>query len=424
MDATLQELSCLTKAHRNQEEIPMSTLPGKTVLITGANAGIGKDVARQLALRPEIARIYLACRNQDRATTAKAELEAATGRRIFDIVLMDVADLGSVRAGLAAINGSVDALVMNAGVIGPQSMDLTADGVTTVFATNVLGHVVLLEGLLAEDRLGEVAVLAGSEAVRGVPKLRMKGPSFVSTSADELATVIDGSYFASRKPDFNLAFGQAKYIGALWMAYLARQHPDRRFITVSPGNTTGTQAASDLPLPMRIAAKYVMPTLGLAHKLDVGAKRLVDGVTDPTLSSGVFYASAANTLKGSLGQPSRHPPRPGQPVVSGPRQRGHPPLHHLMTLGLLGVFGCVPAFDNNFLVSLKVAGFRQCRGSRPAWVRGERMDADRVPCLGEPAQPCADGGRFGRGSKIVPSLPEPGFRRVPERPNFRAWLRP
>src|SRR5271156_181246 len=115
----------------------MSTLPGKTVLITGANIGIGKDVARQLALRPEFARIYLACRNQDRATTAKTELEAATDRRIFDVVLMDVADLGSVRAGLAAINGSVDALVMNAGVIGPQTFGLTADGVTTVFATNV-----------------------------------------------------------------------------------------------------------------------------------------------------------------------------------------------------------------------------------------------------------------------------------------------
>ena len=207
----------------------MSTLPGKTVLITGANAGIGKDVARQLALRPEIARIYLACRNRDRATAAKAELEAATGRRIFDIVLMDVADLGSVRAGLAAINGSLDALVMNAGVIGgKKSMDLTADGVTTLFATNVLGHVVLLEGLLTEDRLGEVAVFAGSEAARGIPKLRMKRPSFVSTSADELATVIDGSYFAGRKSDPNLAFGQAKYIGALWMAYLARQYPDRR----------------------------------------------------------------------------------------------------------------------------------------------------------------------------------------------------
>ncbi len=159
----------------------MSALPGKTVLITGANAGIGKEVARQLALRPEIGRIYLACRNRDRGTTAKAELEAATGRRIFDLVVMDVTDLDSVRAGLAAIDGTVDALVMNAGVIGPQTLDLTADGVTKVFATNVLGHVVLLEGLLAEGRLGEVAVLAGSEAARGLPKLRMKRPSFVST---------------------------------------------------------------------------------------------------------------------------------------------------------------------------------------------------------------------------------------------------
>ena len=278
----------------------MGTFAGKTVLITGANAGIGKDVARQLALRPEIGRIYLACRNRDRATTAKSELEAATGRSIFDIVLMDVADPSSVRAGLAAIDGSVDALVMNAGVIGPQAMELTAGGTTTMFATNVLGHVVLLEGLLAEGRLGEVAVLVGSEAARGVPMLRMKRPSFVSTAADELATVIDGSYFAGRKADFNLAFGQVKYIGALWMAYLARQHPDRRFITVSPGGTSGTQAANDMALPLRIAANYVMPALGITHKLDVGARRLVDGVTDPNLSSGMFYASPANKVSGPL----------------------------------------------------------------------------------------------------------------------------
>jgi NAD(P)-dependent dehydrogenase (short-subunit alcohol dehydrogenase family) len=279
----------------------MSTLAEETVLITGANAGIGKDVARQLALRPEMARIYLACRNQDRATAAKAELEAATGRSIFDIILMDVSDLSSVRAGLAAINGPLDALVMNAGGVGGKApMDLTADGVTYMFASNVLGHAALLEGLLTEDRLGDVAVFAGSESARGVPKLRMKRPSFVSTSADELATVIDGSYFAHRKTDRNLAYGQVKYIGALWMAYQARQHPDRRFITVSPGNTSGTEGPNDLGLPLRLAARYVMPYLGISHKLDMGAKRLVDGVTDPTLSSGVFYASAANKLTGPL----------------------------------------------------------------------------------------------------------------------------
>lgn len=279
----------------------MSSLPKTTVLITGANAGIGKEVARQLALRPETARIFLACRNEDRAKTAKAELEAVTGRTIFDIVVMDVADPGSVREALAGIDGSIDALVMNAGTTGGATPTaLTSDGVTNVFATNLLGHVVLLETLLAQDRLGEVAVFVASEAARGIPKLRIPRPSFVSTSADELASVIDGSYFAGKKAGGLLPFGQVKYIGALWMAHLARVYPDRRFVTVSPGNTTGTQAPNELKLPARLAAKYIMPATGISHRLDVGSRRLVDVATDSSLTSGVFYASAANTITGPL----------------------------------------------------------------------------------------------------------------------------
>jgi len=214
---------------------------------------------------------------------------------------MDVADLGSVRAGSAAVAGSLDALVMNAGVIGNKTlMELTADGVTKLFATNVLGHAVLLEGLLTQNRLGEVAVFATSEAARGITKLGFKRPTFVSTSTDELTTVIDGSYFADKKFDRNLAFGQVKYIGSLRIAHLARQYPDLRFITVSPGNTTGTEAAAGAAPPLRFAAKHIMPHLGISHELEVGSKRLVDGVIDPTLSSGVFYASAAKKLKGPL----------------------------------------------------------------------------------------------------------------------------
>src|SRR5690242_14519849 len=83
-----------------------------------------------------------------------------------------------------------------------------------------------------------------------------------------------------------------------------------------PGNTTGTQAPSDIPLPMRVAAKYLMPALGLAHKLDVGAKRLVDGVTDPTLSSGACYASAAGKLTGPLVNQADFFARYVKPVVS------------------------------------------------------------------------------------------------------------
>ena len=84
------------------------------------------------------------------------------------------------------------------------------------------------------------------------------------------------------------------------MAHLARQYPDLRFITVSPGNTTGTEAAAGAAPPLRFAAQHIMPRLGISHELEVGSKRLVDAATDPTLSSGVFYASAAGKLKGPV----------------------------------------------------------------------------------------------------------------------------
>jgi NAD(P)-dependent dehydrogenase (short-subunit alcohol dehydrogenase family) len=273
----------------------------KTVLVTGANAGIGREAARQLASRAEVGRIYLACRNPGRAQAAKAELEAATGRSIFDVVVMDVSDPASVRAALPAVDGPVDALVMNAGGSGgADPLAPTSSGTTSIFAVNVLGHVVLLDALLAGDRLTEVAVYAGSEAARGIPKFRMPRPAFATTSADELAAVADGSWFTGRSSDPALAYGQAKYIAALWMAATARRYPDRRFVTISPGNTFGTGALSDQSLPLRLAARFVLPALGLSHDVGTGAARLVQGVTDPTLRSGVFYASAADAVTGPL----------------------------------------------------------------------------------------------------------------------------
>lgn len=284
----------------------MTEQRAKSALITGANTGLGKDVARQLALREDFDRIYLGCRNLEKAERAKSELEQATGRSIFEIVLIDLSDLACVRAAVPAITRPLDAVVMNAGGTGgPKPGALTHDGVTEVFAQNVLGHFVLLEELVSTGTLREVAVLVGSEAARGVPKMRIPRPEFSTYSADEFASVIDGSFFAGDKFNVMLAYGQVKYLGAMWMASMARKHPELRFITMSPGNTAGTEALRDQPAPLRIIANrvflpYVAPALGIGHKLDQGAKRLADAVTDPSLQSGVFYASAAKTITGPV----------------------------------------------------------------------------------------------------------------------------
>jgi NAD(P)-dependent dehydrogenase (short-subunit alcohol dehydrogenase family) len=274
-------------------------------LITGANAGLGKDAARQLALRDDVGTIYLACRDEAKARAAQADLRRITGASVFEVLIMDTSDLASVRAAVKVIDRPLRAVLLNAGGTGGrQPMARTADGVTTIFAANVLGHVVLLEGLIKAGLLTSTAVLTGSEAARGVPKLRFKRPTFSTHSVDEFTSVIDGSFFDGRKVDPLLAYGQVKYLGALWMSALARQHPDLRLLTVSPGNTTGTDAVREMPTALRVLAQHVMPRVGpmfgISHPLEDGAKRLVDGLVNGSLDSGRFYASAQKTLTGPL----------------------------------------------------------------------------------------------------------------------------
>lgn len=281
-------------------------MPHNAFLITGANTGLGKDAARQLAGRADVDSIYLACRDQTKAQAAQADLQRITGRSVFEVLIMDTADVASVRAALNTVERPLRAVLLNAGGTGgPTPMARTGEGTTAIFASNVLGHVVLLEGLLDKGLLTSAAVLTGSEAARGVPKLRMKRPTFANRSVEEFTSVIDGSFFRGRKVDPMLAYGQVKYLGALWMSALARKHPDLRLLTVSPGNTSGTDALRDLPtvprvLMQHVVMPYVGPMFGISHPLHVGAKRLVDALVDDELRSGGFYASAAKTLTGPL----------------------------------------------------------------------------------------------------------------------------
>ena len=285
----------------------MAQSEAKAALITGANSGIGKEVARQFA-EPRPVRHRLLGMSK-RRESASGEIRARTCDRENASSLtvpMDTADSGSVRSAIRWIDQPLHAVVMNAGGTGGATpMALTKDGATEIFASNVLGHVVLLEQLIDLGALTNTAVLTGSEAARGVPKLRIKRPAFSDHSVDEFACVIDGSFFAGGKVDPSLAYSQVKYLGALWMSALARQYPELRLVTMSPGNTAGTKVFSDMPWLMRtlmdgVLMPYVLPALRLSHTVDVGAKRLVDATVDYTFRSGVFYASAASTLTGQV----------------------------------------------------------------------------------------------------------------------------
>ncbi|MDB1123410.1 SDR family NAD(P)-dependent oxidoreductase [Vibrio algarum] len=265
----------------------------KSVLITGANGGLGKECARQLALQNGIEKIYLGCRSEDKAIGAKKDLEASTGKNIFDIFLIDVSDLSSVHRAIESLKNPIDALVMNAGGWGGENpLALTDDGVTNVFAVNVLGHALLAEELLKRGMLTKVGLYVSSEAARGIPGMDER-PELTTSSIDEFVSIADGTFFTERS-DSTKPYAPVKYTGAMWLSSLARQYPSVRLITMSPGGTAGTEVTSSSSLIKTYIFKAVMSVMclmGKMHRLETGAKRFVDGLLDESYQSGVFYAS-------------------------------------------------------------------------------------------------------------------------------------
>ena len=267
----------------------------ESILITGANAGLGKETARQLALKKETKKVILLCRNRGRAEAAKKDLEKATGKRVFEIVIGDVTDANSVRKAVDGIREPIDAVILNAGgVVGKTAAKLTPSGMNQLSATNILGNVVLVDELMKQDKLSKAVLAVSAEAVPGVKMLGVKPVSMPTYSVEEFVAVLDGSYFGNKKFDALQAYAYVKYAETMWTLSMARQYPDLKFVVVSPGNTSGTQAPDSLPPPMRFMLKYVMmpivfPLMGdMVHSLEVGAKRFVDGISDDRYKSGVF----------------------------------------------------------------------------------------------------------------------------------------
>lgn len=146
---------------------PHHDLAGRTILITGANAGIGYWCAERLAARG--VRVLLGCRSAARAQTAVDAILGRVPGAVLRVISLDLGSLESIAGGAAAIDERLDAVICNAGVKTARPEARTADGLDLMMGTNFLGHFALVgqvEPLLADD--GRV-VAVGSLAHRFAP---------------------------------------------------------------------------------------------------------------------------------------------------------------------------------------------------------------------------------------------------------------
>ena len=291
----------------------------KVALVTGANSGLGFEAAAQLA-EAGYGTVILACRSLEKAEKARAQLSERCGRNPFEVVAVDVSSFASSEAAAAELiqrYDTIDALLLNAGMVSGDEMKKTDDGLEIAFASSIVGHHILTLRLLKAGTLAQGArvVLAGSEAARGdLPGMMdMKLYDFVTGQPSLFGDELEPAMFAFARGQRPAAFNPTRHYAATkafsswWAAALARRAGDRLAVfTVSPGANMATNAARHTRGFKNFLFTKIMPTvgtvMGMNQPVPKGAKRYVDVINDEggAYVNGGTYTSKEKKLIGPL----------------------------------------------------------------------------------------------------------------------------
>jgi NAD(P)-dependent dehydrogenase (short-subunit alcohol dehydrogenase family) len=248
-------------------------MQSKTVIVTGANRGLGREMTRQLAGMG--ARVIMACRSIQHADQVKSEMISEMPQADLRVMPLDLADQQSIKTFADSFMKEyqrLDVLLNNAGVQTPNHQ-LTPGGVELTFAINVLGPHILTQLLLP--------------ALQAAPSARI-----VNVASDYAGGLdIDDLNFKQRKYDAIASYKQSKQANRMMTRAWARLLQDDR-ITVN-SMTPDLVAATDLfrhqPAPVKLLLRFIGLFGGASIKQ--GADTAVWLASSPGLegSSGGYY---------------------------------------------------------------------------------------------------------------------------------------
>ena len=270
-------------------DIPDQT--GRTIVITGANSGLGLRSAEALAAKG--ARVLMACRNAAKGAAALDAVTAvATGARP-EVRSLDLSSLASVRAcaaDLLAELDHLDVLMNNAGIMAvPQGV--TVDGFESQLGTNHLGHFALT-GLLLP-------------ALRAAPAPRVVT---VSSNAHKLGRMhFDDLFFERSRYSRWRAYGQSKLANLLFTSELQRRAVEHRTALTAVAAHPG-YSATNLTSGPATGAALLRPLLSLGDRLvgqpdHMGALPQLYAATMPDVMADDYWGPDA--FREQRGHPTR-----------------------------------------------------------------------------------------------------------------------
>lgn len=250
---------------------------GRVAVVTGANSGIGLEIARELARLG--ARVVLACRSGAAAKAARDDICRTVAGAHIDVVRLDLSDLASVRQAAAQLQASypvIDLLVNNAGVMH-HTRQVTADGFEGDLATNFLGPFALT-GLLL-DRIRAAAagrIVAVSSKTHRVGRIRFDDLNLAQSFTPAVA------YGQSKLAQLLFTFELHRRLSAAKAAVIA--------LAAHPGGTRTAILRDQHPVVRMVYHPRLRYLTGwFTQDTASGALPVLRAATDPAATGGQFY---------------------------------------------------------------------------------------------------------------------------------------
>ncbi|GAB3559219.1 protochlorophyllide reductase [Actinopolyspora lacussalsi] len=265
------------------DETAVPDQSGRTVLITGANSGLGLRSAQVLASRG--ARVLLGCRDPERGKQAAERIEGSA-HVLPEVVELDLADLSSVREAASRIRertgDRLEVLMNNAGVMATPFRH-TADGFELQFGTNHLGHAALTWLLMP--------------ALRGGRHSRVVTLSSLAHHGSGLDTTDPN--FRRRRYSPLRAYSQSKLANLLFTreldSRLRSAGLDITSTAAHPGMTAtelAPNSARHRALPGVVSAAVSKGNTLITQRVELGALPQLYAATAPNVAGGDYFGPA------------------------------------------------------------------------------------------------------------------------------------